>query len=209
MAVQTHSWIHCLVPVFLLIWTPHPTKGFVNPSAAISTCRTTSMQTMSTQLHATRRGILTQSVLATSFAVLTTLPLPSNAKTSEPITRALVTETFASIREELTSSSGVVATLQKLIDGGNYDDILQYTKESDAFFRKGKLGKARKLLTDDKLKGDSVLMSNAVTFDLIGINRASRPGKENKEEQQRYLQELKSDVEKFLELESTIVVVDE
>jgi hypothetical protein len=43
---------------------------------------------------------------------------------------------------------------------------------------------------------------------LIGINRASRPGKENKEDQLRYLQELKSDIEKFLELESTIVVVD-
>jgi hypothetical protein len=41
---------------------------------------------------------------------------------------------------------------------------------------------------------------------LIGINRASRPGKENKEEQLRYLQELKTDVEKFLELEGTIQV---
>jgi len=52
-------------------------------------------------------------------------------------------------------------------------------------------------------------MSNAVTFDLIGINRASRPGKENAEEQNRYLEELKKDVERFLELEKTIVVVDE
>lgn len=58
----------------------------------------------------------------------------------------------------------MVVTLQKLIDDGNYDDILQYTKECDAFFRKGKLGKARKLLTDDQLKGDSILMSNAVSF---------------------------------------------
>lgn len=48
-----------------------------------------------------------------------------------------------------------------------------------------------------------------MTFDLIGINRASRPGQEDKDEQLRYLQELKSDVEKFLELESTIVVVNE
>lgn len=64
----------------------------------------------------------------------------------------------------------MVATLQKLIEGGNYDDILQYTKESDAFFRKGKLGKARKLLTDEKLKGDSVLMSNAVSFCVDHVN---------------------------------------
>lgn len=67
------------------------------------------------------------------------------------------------------------------------------------------MGKARKLLTDKDLKGDAVLMSNAVTFDLIGINRASRPGKESKEDQMRYLGELKKDIEKFLELESTIV----
>lgn len=63
-----------------------------------------------------------------------------------------------------------MATLQKLIDGGNYDDILQYTKESDAFFRKGKLGKARKLLTDENLKGESVLMSNAVSFCICHLN---------------------------------------
>ena len=92
------------------------------------------------------------------------LPLPSYAKEKEPITRELVTGTFASIKEELISPSGVVATLEKLIEEGSFEDILQYTKESDAFFRKGKLGRARKLLTDEKLKGDSVLMSNAVSF---------------------------------------------
>ncbi|KAL3776888.1 hypothetical protein ACHAWO_012103 [Cyclotella atomus] len=157
------------------------------------------------KLSATRRTFLTNTAAASTLSLL---PLPAFAKEKVPITRELVTATFASIKEELTSPSGVVATLQKLIDDGNYEEILQYTKESDAFFRKGKLGKARKLLTDDKLKGDSVLMSNAVTFDLIGINRASRPGKENKEEQLRYLQELKADVKKFLELEGTIQIDD-
>ena len=86
---------------------------------------------------------------------------------------------------------------------------MQYTKESDAYFRKAKLGKARKLLTDNTLKGDAILMSNAVTFDLIGINRASRPGQENREEQIRYLNELRKDIERFLELESTIVIAGE
>lgn len=86
---------------------------------------------------------------------------------------------------------------------------MQYTKESDAYFRKAKLGKARKLLTDNALKNDAILMSNAVTFDLIGINRASRPGQENREEQMKYLEELQKDIERFLELESTIVVAGE
>ncbi len=86
---------------------------------------------------------------------------------------------------------------------------MQFTKESDAYFRKAKLGKARKLLTNNALKGDAILMSNAVTFDLIGINRASRPGQENREEQIKYLNELRKDIERFLELESTIVIAGE
>lgn len=83
---------------------------------------------------------------------------------------------------------------------------MQYTKESDAYFRRAKLGRARRLLTDKDLKGEAVQMSNAVTFDLIGINRASRPGKRDKEVQDRYLVELRTDIEKFLELEGTIVI---
>ena len=99
--------------------------------------------------------------------------------------------------------------MSRLIDSGSYEEVMQYTKESDAYFRKAKLGRARKMLTDDKLRGgESIYLSNAVTFDLIGINRASRPGREDKGEQLRYLDELRKDIEKFLELEGTIVVSD-
>lgn len=77
------------------------------------------------------------------------------------------------------------------------------------YFRKVKMGKARKLLTDKELKDGAILKSNAVTWDLIGINRSSRPGKEDKEEQSKYLEELKKDIEIYLELEDTIVVEDE
>jgi hypothetical protein len=147
------SWALSLLPFIFIPWTP-PTHGFTTPSTSIQRSR-------STQLTATRRNFLTTPITLTALSILS--PLPSYAKEKEPITRSLVTQTFASIHEELTSPSGVFATLQKLIDEGNYEDILQYTKESDAFFRKGKLGKARKLLTDDSLKGDSVLMSNAVS----------------------------------------------
>lgn len=54
-----------------------------------------------------------------------------------------------------------------------------------------------------------MLKSNAVTWDLIGINRSSRPGKEDKEVQAKYLEDLKKDIGIFLELEETIVVEDE
>lgn len=156
---------------------------------------------------ATRRNFLEQTGALVGAAALSTIPLPAAAAKEEvPITRQAVAEAFDAIRNELDDPSGVVATLAKLIESGSFEDILQYTKESDAYFRKAKMGKARKLLTDKALKGDAVAMSNAVTFDLIGINRASRPGKENKGEQQRYLEELKKDIGKFLELEGTIVV---
>lgn len=124
------------------------------------------------------------------------------------MTKQTVADAFDAIRFELNDASGVVASLGNLIENGSFEEIIQYTRESDLYFRKEKLGKARKLLTDKDLKGDAVLMSNAVTFDLIGINRASRPGKESKEEQMKYLGELKKDIKIFLELEGTIVVED-
>ncbi|KAL7437143.1 hypothetical protein ACHAXM_005557 [Skeletonema potamos] len=158
-------------------------------------------------LEATRRNFIDRTITAALTATpVIIFPLqPALAKEAPEITPETVKEAFDAIRTELTSSNGVVATLSNLIDNGSFEEILQYTKESDAYFRKAKLGRARKLLTDKDLKGESVLMSNAVTFDLIGINRASRPGKESRDDQLRYLEELKKDIEKFLELEKTIV----
>lgn len=168
----------------------------------------------------TRRSFFERSIAAstiattasTALAVATMVsPVQAFAKENPPvvITKQSVKDAFDAIRYELRSPDGVVSTLSRLINSGSYEEVMQYTKESDAYFRKAKLGKARKLLTDDKLRGgDSIAMSNAVTFDLIGINRASRPGKENKDEQMKYLDELRNDIEKFLELEGTIKYSD-
>mmetsp|Transcript_31105 Transcript_31105/g.62390 ORF Transcript_31105/g.62390 Transcript_31105/m.62390 type:complete len:247 (-) Transcript_31105:228-968(-) len=160
-----------------------------------------------------RRDFLTKTIATTSLLLTTTAsaPLPSRAKEpTEPLTRELVTSTFQSIRDELTSPTGVVPTLTSLLDGKSYAQILQYTKESDAYFRKGKLGKARKLLSQagcsKEVKDAALGLSNAVTFDLIGINRASREGRVSEEDGRRYLGELRADVEKFLELEKEIVL---
>ncbi|KAL7524172.1 hypothetical protein ACHAXR_000464 [Thalassiosira sp. AJA248-18] len=189
----------------LIVLAPALSTGFITPkprAASSPACKP-----RSTSLSATRRNFLEQSIATTATIILSTTPLPAIAKEAPPIiTKQTVTEAFDAIRFELNDPSGVVASLTNLIENGSFEDIMQYTKESDAYFRRAKLGKARKLLTDKSLKGDAVLMSNAVTFDLIGINRASRPGKENKEEQTKYLGELKKDIAKFLELEGTIVV---
>jgi hypothetical protein len=146
---------------------------------------------------------------ASTAAAVAISPLPVIAKEAPVITKQSVKDAFDAIRYELQSPDGVVSTLSDLINSGSYEEVMQYTKVSDAYFRKAKLGKARKLLTDDKLRGgESIYLSNAVTFDLIGINRASRPGKENKDEQLKYLDELRNDIEKFLELEGTIKYSD-
>jgi hypothetical protein len=42
------------------------------------------------------------------------------------------------------------------------------------------------------------------TWDLIGMNRASRPGQENQEEAIKYLGLLKSDIRVILDLEGTV-----
>ncbi|KAL3808403.1 hypothetical protein ACHAXA_009844 [Cyclostephanos tholiformis] len=146
---------------------------------------------------------------SSTVTAATIAPPPAMAGEMPVVTKRDVEEAFDDIRYELQSPGGVVSTLSRLIDSGSCDEVMQYTKESDAYFRKAKLGRARRMLTDDKLrKGDSIYISNAVTFDLIGINRASRPGKENKDEQLKYLDELRRDIEKFLELEGTIAIGD-
>eukprot|EP01082_Thalassiosira_pseudonana_P009213 g8185.t1 g8185 contig28:56146-57150(-) len=189
----------------LLLCILTASNGFVTPKQP----RVASSSSLSATSPSSRRSFISTTMTSFTVAIslLTQQPQAALAKKEAIVlTPTLVSETFSAIRSELTSSDGVVATLAKLIEDGSYEDILQYTKESDAYFRKAKMGKARKLLTDESLKGDAVLMSNAVTFDLIGINRASRPGKENKDEQLRYLEELKKDIGVFLELESTIVI---
>mmetsp|Transcript_5892 Transcript_5892/g.12788 ORF Transcript_5892/g.12788 Transcript_5892/m.12788 type:complete len:209 (-) Transcript_5892:382-1008(-) len=208
-----------MVSIILLLATTAVSSGFVPSSRSyVHRCPNTNIQNdaslvTSTALSATsRRNFLTTtSTIATATAtILSTTTTPAYAKEAPPpITRELVTSTFDAIRLDLTSPDGVYSTLTNLINDGKFEDVMQYTKESDAYFRRGKIGKARKLLTDKDLKGEAIQMSNAVTFDLIGINRASRPGKENKEEQLRYLGVLKTDVERILELEATIQVVDE
>ena len=202
-----------IISAILILVSSQVSSGFVTPSYSSTTIRgistASSSQVKSTQLLATtRRNFLEQSTTIATIAIGTSIPLPAYAKEPPPpITQEAVTEAFDAIRYELTNPSGVVGTLTNLInDGNSYEEVMQYTKESDAYFRKAKIGKARKLLTDKEIKSGSIQLSNSVTFDLIGINRASRPGQEDKDVQLKYLDDLKKDIEQFLELEKTIVI---
>lgn len=175
------------------------------PTPTSSTSTTISLNAMSRRNFMEQLPLVPTSIIAIAAA---SSPLIANAKEEPaPITQQTVTEAFDAIRYELSNPSGVVTKLTKLInDGNSFEEIMQFTKESDAYFRRAKVGKARKLLTDKELKSSSIQLSNAITFDLIGINRASRPGQQSKEEQLKYLDELKKDIESVLELEKTIVI---
>ena len=50
----------------------------------------------------------------------------------------------------------------------------------------------------------ATLQGNAVTFDLIGINRASRSGQESVERANKYLQELRVDLQNMIDMQSKI-----
>jgi len=120
--------------------------------------------------------------------------------------KEVVTECFNSVRYELQDFQGGVAYMQGRIDKEDWLGLLEFTRTYDLELRKLRMGKAKKLLQDKEIKARATSYANAVTFDLIGINRSSRKGQENVESANKYLQELRDDMIKFLGLEETIEV---
>ena len=119
-------------------------------------------------------------------------------------TKATVQTTFDAIRYELQSPDGGVSYMQSRIDAQDWAGLMEFTKTYDQEMRKLKMGRAKKLLPSKDLKEKATGYANAVTFDLIGINRNSRQGQESVEGANKYLQELRDDVTTFLTLETTI-----
>ena len=150
---------------------------------------------------------------ATMFGITTLSSSPSLANAAEEEivlpTREVVTTTFDAIRYELSDPNGGVSYMQQRIDESDFAGLLEFTKGYDLELRKLKMGKAKKLLQEKDIKGKGTEYMNAVTFDLIGMNRSSRAGQENKDMANKYLQELRDDVTKFLQLEQTIQVVSD
>lgn len=70
----------------------------------------------------------------------------------------------------------------------------------------GQIRPSWKLLTDENAMDVALQLSSAVSFDLAGIDGASRPGSESTAEALRHWNLLKGDVGKFLELKDTIVL---
>ena len=98
------------------------------------------------------------------------------------------------------------ASSERAFDAQDWAGLLEFTKTYDQELRKLRMGKAKKLLQSKEIKEKGTEFCNAVTFDLIGINRSSRSGQESVDSANKYLQELRDDVNKFLALESSIQV---
>lgn len=152
-----------------------------------------------TELHASRRETLLAGMSAVGLWF-------QGAAVASAATDTPMSSPFDSIRFELYDPSGGVALMQERIDLRDFEGLLEFTKGYDQVLRKQYMGKAKKLLPKE-LQDKATLASNAVTFDLIGINRSSRKGQENYEDAVKYLGELKQDAESFLALEGAVEVL--
>mmetsp|Transcript_14765 Transcript_14765/g.27783 ORF Transcript_14765/g.27783 Transcript_14765/m.27783 type:complete len:260 (-) Transcript_14765:376-1155(-) len=129
---------------------------------------------------------------------------PAHAKDKTPVTKETVTASFQAVRDELEGSDGGINMLEGLIANEDFAGLMEFTKGYDLEFRKAKMGKARKFLTSKEDKDRAVSLCNAVTFDLIGMNKGSREGQQNINQVKKYYEELKADISLFLELEKGI-----
>jgi hypothetical protein len=165
----------------------------------------------STSTAATRRHALHQATLASLVGFisatgtsLTAMPLPVSAKEIVPVTREMVAASFQAVRDELEAPNGGIKSLEDLVAKEDFAGLMDFTKGYDLEFRKAKMGKARKFITSKEGKDRAVLLCNAVTFDLIGMNKGSREGQKDIQQVKKYFEELKKDIASFLELEKGI-----
>jgi hypothetical protein len=137
-------------------------------------------------------------------------PTDAIAKEKEAVVLAThenVQKAFDNLRYELNGANGGVATMQRAIDSSDWDTLLSITKTYDQTLRKGQIGKIKSFLSD-KERSILTLSANAITFDLIGINRNSRPGQENAKEASRYLDELRTDLQLIIDKQKLVMYAD-
>jgi hypothetical protein len=107
-------------------------------------------------------------------------------------------EAFARVRFELEDKQvGSVALLQAALKAQDFAQLLNLSRDMDQSLRKKVLNSAKSFIVKDSGEA-ATLICNAVTFDLIGINRNSRPGQENVAAVQKYIDELRDDMSRML-----------
>lgn len=163
-----------------------------------------STSTAATQLHMTmsRRDWFKASacfgIAAGAFAQ------PSNAKMpTEPLTEENKNAAWDDLKFELIDPKGGVSIMQSLINDKDFVGLLEFTKSYDLNVRKLKVGRCKAYLSSIE-KAIATMTANAITFDLIGINRSARAGQENQSECNRYLNELRTDLQLVIDQKATV-----
>lgn len=137
--------------------------------------------------------------------LLISLPaLAFGEKEKIEITKESIATYFGEVRFELENPAGGVAHIGDALDANNWEEVKDFTRDYDLELRKKKMGFARKCMTDAKMKDDALALRNAVTFDLIAINKAARV--EDMDSARKALQLVKNDVSEFLKFEDQIVL---
>ena len=129
------------------------------------------------------------------------LPSPAMAKGLPIFTSRQ--EALDAIDFELTNPFGSIAQLEQAIEEQNFTILLELTKTMDQTLRKKILSNAKTFVTITTTTTNTNTpqqICNNVTFDLIGMNKFSRPGKENIQQVNQYLNELKNDLQQMKEL---------
>jgi len=168
--------------------------------------------------HLNRRQVLMQQQSGINMMLLASSLFPSHAahaaaaagakqQETEPMTTLEnVKAAFDALEFELHDSQGGIRTMQDYIDGENFTALLEFTKTYDQVLRKKKWGRCKAFFGNAE-KEVATLQGNAVTFDLIGINRASRSGQESVEKANQYLNELRVDLQNMIDMETKIQFV--
>lgn len=137
------------------------------------------------------RSTRRQFVISTaSIGIFTGATVPG-AIAAEDNAKEMAKET---VRVEITKG---IEYMREKLEAQDYESLLDFTKTYDQILRKSAMGQAKKLMSSS----ETTSLTNAVTFDLIGINRSVRKGQENPEQAAKYIQELQDDVERFLQLD--------
>jgi hypothetical protein len=170
-----------------------PPAGGAGVSAAAAARRTSPLAA------AARRDFLGGALSAA--AACAALPAGSAQAAEDEAPKPTRSEAFARVRAEVvTGKEAGGATLPGLIDGDDWEEVKEFTKKYDNNFRKMMMLPAKKTLETSSLKEKGQLLCNAVTFDLIAINKAARVG--DKPAALAALARLRADAEKFVALEA-------
>ena len=197
-------WVISL-QLILLCSITHTCFGFASlPEHQIRMKTKLSQNTKLDMILTDRRSSISRISTATFFGAVLSGILPQSSFAKEPVTSETLAKSFAEIHFELENPNGGIALLENAIKTKDWANVKEFTKFYDAEFRKAKMVKTRKMFPDPDMKGEALQLCNNVTFDLIGINRASRV--EDVDSALKYLDELKGDISTFLDYESKITL---